>query len=318
MQPPMSQWLHLLSDGPPASSIARLAICITGQARTFDRARTNMAAALEPLRNDSVLFFAMDSRRGKTGVGSYSEGEVEGLISETFVPIFGPAGGVDVVRQSTSIFDTLRRGAALVESHEERRRDGRPFALVMRLRPDTIYAARFPPLKAWSEPLAQDGALWLLSDYLGDGSDSCGPTSTCTGFAEQGACVDDNVGVFTRAVLPYYMSTNWLESCPSQARSSCIECRLGCTMRMANVSVATFGLGSDGFRRSILREDDTHEVELPARALEGFPVGSYDQANGSLMRLDSEESGRDRASKQVYGTGIVRSPHRVVGGKSKS
>ena len=115
------------------------------------------------------------------------------------------------------------------------------------------------------------------------------------------ACVDDNVGVFTRAVLPYYMSTNWLESCPSEkARSSCIECRLGCTMRMANVSVATLGLGGDGFRRSILREDETHEVELPARALEGFPMGSYDQTNGSLIRLDSESGRAPASKKQVY------------------
>ena len=114
----------------------------------------------------------------------------------------------------------------LATLHEQKRRQ--EYRWFLRLRPDVAYTTRLPEWPAWAELPA--GPLLL--------------TEAVTGFANGtyrrlGACVKDVWGLASRSAAEAYFAERWPPSCSSGKPSGMgtNECRLGCAMHKARVSL---------------------------------------------------------------------------------
>eukprot|EP00966_Prymnesium_polylepis_P225809 5223051-Prymnesium_polylepis.1 len=119
----------------------------------------NIVESTSRLRPDADFFVAIDRSRGKNALLQPAEPLLE--AAKRLRPV-----AVDLVKRSPNFTSSLVRCAGLIVKHEDTARNGSRYTFVMRLRPDTAYLRRFPPLSEWPRPTVPT----LFSDYLGNGS----------------------------------------------------------------------------------------------------------------------------------------------------
>ena len=219
-----------------------VAACITGHVRTIKvTARNIFETMIAPIRDHVDVFAAVSpllddllppknvthpkslSEKGPRKVGKTPT--ATSLDIERWFRIFSPIH-VEVARtagQNSGLHSCL----LLVRRHERQRRSR--YRYLLRLRPDVAYRTRLPEWASWRHSLrlpVAEGPRLVLTEILHK-------------FPQ--FCVKDVWALMTREAAPVYFASEWPPCSPGGVKQpnklGYPECRLGCALHGANVTV---------------------------------------------------------------------------------